>query len=79
MPDAAQSPVNLLDLDPAGLAACIEAAGEKPFRARQVSRWVHQRYAADFDAMTDLSKGARATLAACTMVAGPAVIRDSVA
>jgi len=79
MPDAAQSPVNLLDLDPAGLAACIEAAGEKPFRARQVSRWVHQRYAADFDTMTDLSRGARATLAARTTVAGPAVIRDSVA
>ncbi|HXU67547.1 MAG TPA: hypothetical protein VN707_09320, partial [Casimicrobiaceae bacterium] len=38
---------NLLDLDPASLAHWLAERGEKPFRARQVSRWVHQRYAAD--------------------------------
>jgi 23S rRNA (adenine2503-C2)-methyltransferase len=79
MPAAAQPSVNLLDFDPAGLAAWIEAAGEKPFRARQLSRWVHQRYAADFGAMTDLAKSARATLETRARIAGPTVIRDSTA
>ncbi len=79
MPEAAQSPVNLLDFDPQGLASWVEAAGEKPFRAKQVSRWVHQRFADDFAAMSDLAKTARATLAERARVAGPAVIRDSIA
>ena len=35
--------INLLDLDAAGLAALFADLGEKPFRAKQVSHWVHQR------------------------------------
>ena len=34
---------NLLDLDLAGLERFFAERGEKPFRARQVSRWLHQR------------------------------------
>ena len=79
MPTVAHSPVNLLDFDPAGLAAWVEAAGEKPFRARQLSRWIHQRYAGDFGAMTDLAKGARAVFEARATVTSPTVIRDSTA
>ena len=48
--------MNLLDLDPAALAQCFAERGEKPFRARQVSRWVHQRFADDVHAMTDLAE-----------------------
>jgi len=70
---------NLLDFDPAGLAAWMAARGDKPFRAKQVSRWVHQRFAADFAAMTDLARDARAALAAQATIAAPAVIRDSTA
>ena len=33
---------NLLGLDAAGLERFFEAQGEKPFRARQVQRWIHQ-------------------------------------
>lgn len=33
--------------------------GEKPFRAKQIYKWVHQRGATSFDEMTDLSKGLR--------------------
>jgi hypothetical protein len=33
---------NLLGLDAAGLASFFAAQGEKPFRARQVQRWIHQ-------------------------------------
>ena len=68
---------NLLDLDPAGLRAVFAARGEPPFRARQVSRWVHQRLTADIGAMSDLSKASREALAATAEIRGPSVIRDS--
>src|SRR5690349_10027101 len=42
----------------------VDELQEKPFRARQVYRWVHQRCAASFEEMTDLSKGLRTQLAA---------------
>ena len=35
----------LLGLDAAGLDRFFAELGEKPFRARQVSRWLHQRFA----------------------------------
>lgn len=39
-----------------------EQLGEKPFRAKQLYRWLHQRGARSFEEMTDLSKGLRASL-----------------
>ncbi len=36
--------------------------GEKPFRAKQIYKWVHQRGATGFDEMTDLSKPLREKL-----------------
>ena len=51
--------VNLLDFDLEGLAAWCEALGEKRFRATQLFRWVHQRGAAEFSAMTDLARSLR--------------------
>ncbi|MBK7616061.1 MAG: 23S rRNA (adenine(2503)-C(2))-methyltransferase RlmN [Vitreoscilla sp.] len=53
------SKVNLLDFDLDGLAAYCEGLGEKRFRATQLFRWIHQRGAADFGAMTDLAKALR--------------------
>ncbi len=70
---------NLLDLDPAGLERFVADAGEKPFRARQLSRWVHQRFAGDFASMSDLAKASRASLATRAFIAAPTVIRDSTA
>jgi len=51
--------VNLLDYDLEGLARYCERLGEKRFRAVQLFRWIHQRGASDFDAMTDLAKSLR--------------------
>jgi 23S rRNA (adenine2503-C2)-methyltransferase len=49
--DMTSSPtVNLLDLDAQGLVAYCDSLGEKPFRAKQLQRWIHQYNAADFDA-----------------------------
>ncbi|MDL1862901.1 23S rRNA (adenine(2503)-C(2))-methyltransferase RlmN [Betaproteobacteria bacterium PRO7] len=69
--------VNLLDLDAAGLAAFVASLGEKPFRARQLLRWIHRRGASRFDAMTDLAKSLRRKLAERATIAAPAVVRDS--
>jgi 23S rRNA (adenine2503-C2)-methyltransferase len=70
---------NLLDLDPASLAHWFAERGEKPFRARQVSRWVHQRYAADTASMTDLAKSLRTSLAGDAEIRAPGVLRDTTA
>ena len=71
--------VNLLDLDLAGLGRFFAERGEKPFRARQVSRWLHQRRVDDVEAMTDIARPLRARLKADTVIAGLAVIRDTTA
>ena len=67
---------NLLDLDPAQLIAYCGELGEKPFRAKQLQRWIHQFCASDFDAMTDLAKSLRDKLKTRAMIAAPAVISD---
>ena len=68
---------NLLDLDPAQLVAYCGELGEKPFRAKQLQRWIHQFGASDFAAMTDLAKSLRDKLATRAVVASPAVISDN--
>jgi len=45
------------------LAAELGRLGEKPYRARQVFRWLHRNGAASFDEMTDLPRELRARLA----------------
>jgi 23S rRNA (adenine2503-C2)-methyltransferase len=69
--------VNLLGLDVAALTEYTEALGEKPFRARQLARWIHRRGAGSFDAMSDLAKSLRAKLAEHASIDAPAVVRDS--
>src|SRR5215831_331553 len=71
--------VNLLDFDRAGLAAFFAERGEKPFRARQTLRWLHQRLVDRVDAMTDLAKATRASLALDTEIRAPMVVRDTTA
>ena len=67
---------NLLDLDPAQLVAYCGELGEKPFRAKQLQRWIHQFGASDFESMTDLAKSLRDKLATRAIIAAPAVISD---
>ena len=68
---------NLLGLDAARLERFLQ--NEKPFRARQVLRWVHQRGEADFDRMTDLARELREKLAAGARVEPPLIVGDTVA
>ena len=67
---------NLLDLDADALTAWFAEQGEKPFRARQVLRWMHRAGVADFDAMTDIAKSLREKLKARAVVLPPTVISD---
>jgi len=71
--------VNLLDLDGRALEDLVASLGERPFRARQLKRWIHRHGAADFDAMTDLAQPFRQKLHGFAVIAPPAVISDSVA
>ncbi|MEW6292831.1 MAG: 23S rRNA (adenine(2503)-C(2))-methyltransferase RlmN [Pseudomonadota bacterium] len=71
--------INLLDFDAAGLADWFAQLGEKPFRARQVLRWMHRFGVDDFGQMTDVAKSLRAKLAAVAEIRGPVPVRDSTA
>jgi 23S rRNA (adenine2503-C2)-methyltransferase len=53
--------------------------GEKPFRARQVMRWVHRAGVSGVGQMTDLSRALRESLQASAQILPPAVKLDSVA
>lgn len=67
---------NLLDFDPAQLVAYCAELGEKPFRAKQLQRWIHQFGVSNFDDMTDLAKSLREKLKTRATVTAPAIISD---
>ena len=70
------SRINLLNFDPEGMSDYIASLQEKPFRAQQLMRWVHQRGEADIAQMSDLAKTFRATLAEKACVSALPVISD---
>ena len=63
--------VDLASLTLEGLTQLVTGPlGEKPFRAKQIYSWVHQRGAVSFDEMTDLSKGLREKLGSVAILRG---------
>ena len=70
--------MNLLGCSPQGLTDWCVARGEKPFRARQLLKWVHQRGTREFAAMTDLAREFRAGLEQDAAVELPPVLQDHV-
>jgi len=71
--------VNLLGLDHEAMQAFCAGMGEKPFRARQLLRWIHHAGVDDFGAMTDVSKALRERLAQSASIGAPRVLRDTTA
>lgn len=69
-------PVNLLDFDQKGLLAFFQEIGEKPFRARQLLRWIHQFGESEFANMSDLAKSLREKLDALAVITPPSLIRE---
>lgn len=68
--------VNLLDYDAEGLTAFFAGHGEKPFRSRQVLRWMHRYGQSDFEAMTDIAKSLREKLKRIASISPPRVLSD---
>ncbi|HSI29335.1 MAG TPA: 23S rRNA (adenine(2503)-C(2))-methyltransferase RlmN [Methylophilus sp.] len=54
--------VNLLNLNQPQLADYFTSIGEKPFRAKQLMRWMHHFGVLDLDQMTDIAKVLREKL-----------------
>ena len=68
--------VNLLDFDRPGLETWFAGLGEKPFRAVQVMKWIHQQGVTGFEAMSNLSKALRGRLSEGAEVRLPEVISE---
>ncbi len=75
-PAAAPARTNLLGLSRPALEAFFAALGERPFRAVQVIRWIHQLGVDEFAAMTNLSRALRARLAECAEIRAPRVVGE---
>lgn len=66
--------LNLMGLSRAGLRDFFVGIGEKPFRADQLMRWIHQRGVNDFTRMTDMGKALRTRLQSCAEIRPPDVV-----
>lgn len=67
--------VNLLGLPRTELEAFVaERLGAKPFRARQLMKWIYRRGAADFAAMSDLKQDFRAQLKLAATITVPEIV-----
>ncbi len=68
--------VNLLGHPERALVDLFAALGEKPFRARQLMQWVHQRNVDRFADMTDLSKELRTELERIATIELPELLSE---
>jgi 23S rRNA (adenine2503-C2)-methyltransferase len=71
--------VNLIGMDAASLERFFAEQGEKPFRARQLLHWIHQRGETDFARMSDLAKSLREKLGGAARVDPPVIVGDTLA
>ena len=70
--------VNLLDFNQQQLAEYFQKLGEKPFRAKQLMRWIHHFGVDDFEQMTDIAKSLRTRLSAEASVVPPVVSTEQI-
>jgi len=70
-----ETKASLFDLNRSQLEKFFVNWGEKPFRAAQLVKWIHQRGVTDFSQMTNLSKSWRARLAEQFDLPTPQIIR----
>ena len=69
------APVNLLGLPRRELEGFFAQLGEKPYRAKQLMRWLYRDNVLDQEEMTDLSQGLRQKLAEQAVFTLPSVSR----
>ena len=68
--------INLLDFNSEDLKAFFLERGEKPFRATQVIKWIHQFGVNNFDQMSNVSKALREELKNIAEIRPPEVAID---
>ncbi len=66
--------INLLGLTRVQFEQFMASIGEKPFRARQIMKWIHHYNLTDFEQMSDLGKVLRQKLAVIAEVRLPKVL-----
>lgn len=76
MSQAGTKKINLLDLSSDKMKEFLQERGEKPFRATQLIKWLHQHLADDLDQMTNISKSLRADLAEIAEIKLPEIVLD---
>jgi len=62
---------NIMGYTPEQLVELVAQWGNKPFRAKQLQRWIHQRGVNDFEEMTDLARVFREQLAQHCSICAP--------
>jgi 23S rRNA (adenine2503-C2)-methyltransferase len=67
---------NLLDFDAHGLTGYFAELGEKPFRAKQLMRWMYKGGESDFAAMTDIANVLRDKLTQHACIQTPSIMRE---
>jgi 23S rRNA (adenine2503-C2)-methyltransferase len=70
--------VNLLNFNQPQLAEWFASMGEKPFRAKQVMRWMHHIGVHDVEQMTDIAKALREKLKTQAQIVLPTVQLEKV-
>jgi len=70
--------INLLGLSPKKMEQFFVDMGEKPFRAQQLLKWVHQIGIDDFEHMTNVSKAMRQKLSEIACIEYPEIIYHDV-
>ena len=74
--DTGRARINLLGQSQSALIEFFARLDEKPFRAAQVMKWIHQRNADGFDEMTDLSRKLRTQLQEIASIQLPQVLSE---
>ncbi len=67
---------NLLDFDREGMRQFFYELGEKPYRAQQVLKWIHQLGIQDIDLMDNLSKSLRTHLKSIAEISLPKIVSE---
>jgi len=70
--------LNLLGLDLDDLKVYFESIGQKPFRATQLLKWIHQFNESDFTKMTNIGKTLQADLLQSACIAVPEIVAEQV-
>ncbi len=66
--------LNLIELERPALEAALAECGHERFRARQIFGWIYRRGATDIEAMTNLPRNLRETLASRFSLTTPRVV-----